>query len=87
VEVMKVYKNRNNSKIKTGDYVIKETTKFFYLGSTVNCDGDGCYDDIKTWINKAKAAFNNLPSIRNSKQLELKTMIRMFNSRIKSLIL
>jgi hypothetical protein len=28
----------------------------------------GCYDDIRTWINKAKAAFNNLPPIRNSKQ-------------------
>jgi hypothetical protein len=64
----------------------KQTTKFCYLRSIVRCDG-GCYDDIKDRINTAKAAFNNLLPVWNSKKLKLRTAIRMFNSSVKSVLL
>jgi hypothetical protein len=48
MDVIKVYNNRNNSQIKTGDNVTKQTIKFCNLGSTVSCDGGVCNNDIKT---------------------------------------
>jgi hypothetical protein len=83
---MKVYNNRHNSQFKIGNDVLKQTTKFCYLGSIVSCDG-GCYDDIINWRNKAGAAFNSLLPIWNSKKLKLSTKIRIFNSDVKSVLL
>jgi hypothetical protein len=37
-EVTKVHNNRNSSQIQIGD-VIKQTTKFCYLGTTVSYEG------------------------------------------------
>jgi hypothetical protein len=53
---MKVNNNRHNSQFKIGNDVLKQTTKFCYLGSKVSCDG-GCQDDIINQRNKAGAAF------------------------------
>jgi hypothetical protein len=76
-EVMKVYNNRQSRQFKVGNDVLKQTTKFCYLGSIVSCDG-GCQDDIINRRNKAGAAFNSLLPIWKSKKLKLNTKIRIF---------
>jgi hypothetical protein len=85
-EVVKVYNNRHNSPFKIGNDVLKQTTKFCYLGSIVSCVG-GCQDDIINDRNKAGAAFNSLIPIWNFKKLKLSTKIRIFNSNVKSVLL
>jgi hypothetical protein len=84
-DVMGVYNNINITQIKIG-IITKQTTKFCYLGSIVNCDG-GCYDDIKNQINEAKASFNNHLPRRNSKKLQLMSKIRISKSNVKSVLL
>jgi hypothetical protein len=81
-EVMKVYNNRHNSQYKIANDVLKQTTKSYYLGSIVSCDG-GCQDDIINRRNKAGAAFNSFLLIWSSKKLKLSTKIRIFNSNVK----
>jgi hypothetical protein len=83
---MMVYKNRHNSQFKIGNNILKQTTKFCYLGSIVSCDG-GCQDDIINRRNKAGAAFNSLLLVWNSKKLKLSTKIRIFDSNVKSALL
>ena len=68
---------------------LKQTNKFNYLGS-VNCSEDGSKADIKSRINKARVAFNNLQNIWKSKRLALKTRIKLYkdyNDNVKSSLL
>lgn len=65
---------------------IERVEKFTYLGSQITTDG-GAREDVKTRIRKAQCAFGQLQNIWNSKNLSLKTKIRIFNSNVKSVLL
>lgn len=65
---------------------IERVENFTYLGSQMTPDG-GAREDVKSRIRKAQCAFGQLKSIWKSKQLSLKTKIRIFNSNVKSVLL
>ncbi|KAL6487922.1 hypothetical protein MHYP_G00045480 [Metynnis hypsauchen] len=65
---------------------LKETDRFIYLGSVVNTDG-GADKDVRSWINKARLAFNTLRPMWNSKALSQRSKIRIFNTNVKAVLL
>jgi hypothetical protein len=79
-----------SSKIKTklevNGYIIEETEKLQYLGSSVKIDG-GAEEDVKNRISKANSAFSQLNNIWGAGYLSLKTKIRIFVSNVKSVLL
>ena len=84
-KVLKV--NADNSHpIKLDEQVLEEVEAFTYLGSVV--DKQGCTDaDVRARIGKARAVFVQLKNIWSSKELSLKTKVRLFNTNIKSVLL
>ena len=65
---------------------IKEVDKFVYQGSVSTKDGE-TDKDIKSWIYKAKHAFNTLQLIWRSTGFSLRNKIRIFNTNVKSVLL
>ena len=68
------------------DEDLNKVEKFVYLGSVVSKDG-GRDEDVKSWINKARHAFNTLPPIWNSSALFLHKKIRILNTNVKCVLL
>ena len=66
--------------------VLEEVDNFTYLGSIVDKEG-GTGKDIKARIQKARGAFAMLKNIWKSKQISIKTKLRIFNSNVKSVLL
>ncbi|VDO51357.1 unnamed protein product [Schistosoma margrebowiei] len=59
---------------------------FTYLGSIIDEQG-GSDADVKARIGKARAAYLQLKNIWNSKQLSTNTIVRIFNTNIKTVLL
>ena len=64
---------------------LKQTNKFTYLWRVINSE-DGSKADIKSRIDKARVALNRLQNIWKSKELDLKTKIKLYNSNVKSIL-
>ena len=74
------------SPITLNGEALEEVENFTYLGSIVNNLG-GTDADVKTRLGKARTAFIQLRNIWNSRDLHIKTKIRIFNSNVKSVLL
>ena len=77
---------RNNIPLNIEGETIEQVHKFSYLGSVINEKG-GTEEDTKTRIQKAQFTFNSLKKIWQSKEISLKTKLRIFNSNVKSVLL
>ena len=69
----------SNIDIEIDGTKIKVTDTFCYLGSTINKHGNAT-DDIRTRIGKANTAFGKIEKIMRSKQLNLKTKLKIYNA-------
>ncbi len=65
--------------------VLEEVDDFTYLCSIVNKQG-GTDADVKARIGKARKAFLQLKNIWSSRDLPIKTKIRVFNTNVKSVL-
>nr|KAG5707084.1 hypothetical protein BaRGS_011795 [Batillaria attramentaria] len=59
---------------------------FTYLGSVIDKQG-GTDTDVKARIGKARATFIQLRNIWSSKELSVKTKVRIFNTSVKAVLL
>ncbi|VDO58599.1 unnamed protein product [Schistosoma margrebowiei] len=65
---------------------LEDVKTFTYLASII--DEHGLSDaDVKARIGKARAAYLQLKNIWNSKQLSINTMVRIFNTNVKTVLL
>ena len=65
---------------------MEEVQDFSYLGSTVSTEG-GTDQDILIRIGKAAGVFNTLRPIWRSTKLSLNMKLRVYNSKVKSVLL
>ena len=65
---------------------LEKVDEFTYLGSIVSTN-EATHKDINSRLGKAQCAFAVLRHIWRSKQLRLKTKIRIYNSNVKSVLL
>ena len=84
-KILKINTNSSTPVIIDGRN-IEEVTSFTYLGSIINSEG-GTDEDIKIRIQKARAAFIMMSRIWKSKEIGLRTKIRLFNSNVKAVLL
>ena len=79
--------NTNNSEpVIINNQHIEEVDEFTYLGSKVSTDGDSG-KDVQARLAKANQAFGSLNAVWKSKQLRVKTKIRIFKSNVLSVLL
>lgn len=83
--IMKI-KSTDQRNIQIEENVIENVSEFNYLGSVISNKG-GCKNDIKRRIGRAQYTFNSMIKIWLTKELSLKTKIRLFNSNVKSILL
>lgn len=72
--------------ITAGGQALEEVYQFTYLGKVIAVDG-GTEEYVKTRIGKARATFNILNKIWKSKNISMKTKLRIFNSSVKTVLL
>lgn len=72
--------------VKIGDKSLDDVDSFCYLGSIIDMEG-GTTAEVKARIGKAQAAFLALNKIWRSRDISLRTKIRLFNSNVKSVLL
>ncbi|VDP24681.1 unnamed protein product [Schistosoma margrebowiei] len=70
----------------TIDGDLEDVKTFTHLGSIIDEQG-GSDADVKARIGKARAAYLQLRNIWDSKQLSIKTKIRIFNTNVKTVLL
>ena len=84
-KIMKM--NTNNSEpVIINNQHIEEVDEFTYLGSKVSTDRDSG-KDVQARLAKANKAFGSLNAVWKSKQLRVKTKIRIFKSNVLSVLL
>jgi hypothetical protein len=66
--------------------VVERVDKFTYLGSALTKNG-GTEEDVLNRISRANTAFLQLYSIRKNKQLTQGTMLRIFVTNVRVIIL
>ena len=76
----------NKGQVELNGKTIEEVDKFCYLGSMIDRNG-GTEADIKSRIAKAQAAFTSLCRIWKTREISLRTKLRLFNSNVKSVLL
>ena len=72
--------------ILIGQHNLEDVDSFEYLGSKIDETG-GTEADIKARINKSRSAFACLNKVWNSKNLSVKTKLRLFKSNVLSVLL
>ena len=72
--------------VRLVDDLLEEVNSFAYLGSVVDIQG-GTEADVKARIGKGRAVFLQLKNVWSSKDLTLQTKIRIFNSKVKHVLL
>ncbi|KAL3866766.1 hypothetical protein ACJMK2_044042 [Sinanodonta woodiana] len=84
----KVFKTNasSNTPITVEGDALEEVDSFTYLGSILDKQG-GTDADVKTRIGKARAAFHQLKNIWGSRQFNITTKIRVFNTIVKPILL
>ena len=86
-ELMKMNTRANNPvPVTVGGDPIKEVESFVYLGSVLDKEG-GTDRDVTVRIGKARGSFIMLKNIWASKEISIRTKLRIFNSNIKSVLL
>ena len=65
---------------------LEDVESFCYLGSIIDRDG-GTTAEIKSRIGKAQAAFTSLNKLWRTRDISLRTKLRIFNSNVKSVLL
>lgn len=78
--------NKSMNPITAGGQALEEVDQFTYLGSVIVVDG-GTGEDMKTRIGKARATFNILNKIWKSKNISMKTKLKIFNSNVEIVLL
>ena len=76
----------NERPIKLNNEDIENVTSFTYLGSVIAVDG-GTERDMLARIGKARTAFLLLRPARRSKEISLRTKLRIFNTNVKSVFM
>ena len=76
----------SNLRLKAEGTEIQQVDKFTYLGTVVSTE-DPTQKDIKSRLAKARSAFQRPLPIWKSKQYNRKTKIRLYNSKVKSVLL
>ena len=84
-ELMKI-NTTVSTPVTVGGEPIREVDSFVYLGSIVDKQG-GTDRDVTARIGKARGAFVILKNIWTSKQISMRTKLRIFNSNVKSVLL
>ncbi|GFR65565.1 hypothetical protein ElyMa_005534000 [Elysia marginata] len=69
-----------------GDQPLEDVDAFCYLGSNIDQEG-GTSKEIKARIGKDHAAFTTLGRFWKTRDVSLKTKLRIFNSNVKSVLL
>ena len=84
----KVLRTRSDQQVqvKVGDQALEEVESFCYLGSIIDREG-GTEAEVKSRIGKAQAAFLALNKICRTREISLKTKLKLFNSNVKSVLL
>ena len=77
--------NKNNTQISMDPNQLEDVTSFTYLGSVINIGGSE--EDAKARIGKARTTFNILNKIWKTKNIPIKTKLKIFNSNVKSTLL
>ncbi|KAF0026068.1 hypothetical protein F2P81_020805 [Scophthalmus maximus] len=67
-------------------HALEEVNTLTYPGSVIAVNG-GSEEDVKARIGKAGAAFNILTKIWKTKNISLKTKLKIYNSNVKSVLL
>ena len=73
-------------RVTIGGNSLEEVESFCYLGSIIDTEG-GTEAEIKSRIGKAQAAFTSLNKIWRTRDISLRTKLRIFNSNVKSVLL
>jgi hypothetical protein len=76
----------NSHHIKLEEQILEEVKAFTYMGSVVDKQG-GTDANVRARFGKARAVFVQLKNIWSSKELSLKTKVRLFNTNVKSVVL
>ncbi|XP_073714068.1 uncharacterized protein [Misgurnus anguillicaudatus] len=84
-KILKVNNIKNDPVLLDGE-ALEEVEAFTYLGSVIDKQG-GTDADVKARIRKARAAFLQLRNIWSSKELGLRTKVRLFNTNVKTVLL
>ena len=76
----------NEAPIKLDNEDIENVASFTYLGSVIAVDG-GTERDVLVRIGKARTAFLLLRPVWRSKEISLRTKLRIFNSNVKTVLM
>ena len=76
----------NERPIKLNNEDIENVASFTYLGSVIAVDG-GTERDVLARIGKVRTAFLLLRPVRRSKEISLRTKLRIFNTNVKSVLM
>ena len=72
--------------IKVKDEALENVDSFCYLGSIIDEEG-GTVAEVKSRIGKAQAAFRSLSKVWRTKDISLRTKLKIFNSNVKAVLL
>ena len=72
---------KSKEPVSINNTVVEEVEDFTYLGSKITSDGDSG-KDVQSRLTKAKGAFAALKKIWRSKNISMKTKIKIFKSNI-----
>ena len=86
IKIMQVACTEEHQPILLQQQQIEEVEQFTYLGSILAPDG-GAELNVEIRINKARAAFGILSPVRQSKEISLRTKLKLFESNVKSVLL
>ena len=67
-------------------YILEEVDSFCYVEGIIDSNG-GTEADVKSRIGKAQAAFLALSKVWKTRDISLKTKLKLFNSNVKSVLL
>ena len=70
----------------TGREEVKDVEEFVYLGKTVTKEGGGT-EDIKKRLSKARETFFNLKKIWNTQSIGQNTIIKLFKTSVRPVLL
>ena len=84
-KLLKVNSNNTSPIILNGE-ALEDIDHFTYLGSIINKKG-GTDAGVQSRVGKARTAFLQLKNIWSSRDISLKTKIKIFNSNVKSVLL
>ena len=72
--------------IKVRGQPLEDVDSFCYLGSKIDTEG-GTGAEVKARVGKAQATFTSLTKIWRTKDISLKTKVRIFNSNVKAVLM